>query len=111
MDLEHYRRRLEEQVAQLEEEIAIGGEAAKPTQLDQSAVGRLSRMDAIQGQAISAEAQRRRKLSLTRARSALARIGADAFGDCLDCGEPIPERRLEHDPATTLCVECAQKRT
>ncbi len=111
MDLEHYRKRLDEQVAQLEEEIAMGEEAAKPMELDQSRVGRLSRMDAMQGRAISVEAQRRRKLGLTRARAALARLDADEFGDCLECGEPIPERRLEHDPSTTLCVECAQKRS
>ncbi len=110
VDLERFRELLEVQIAELEAQIATGESAAKPVELDQSSVGRLSRMDAIAGQAISAEAQRRRKTSLTRARAALKRLNLGEFGDCLECGEPVPERRLEHDPSTTLCIECAQKR-
>ncbi len=111
MDLEHFRALLEAQVADLEAQLEAGEGAAQPVELDQSSVGRLSRMDALQGHAISADAQRRRKLGLTRARTALARLAAGEFGDCLECGEPIGERRLEQDASTTLCIECARSRT
>jgi DnaK suppressor protein len=111
VDFERFRRLIEAQVTEVDAQISAGEGAAKPVELDQSSVGRLSRMDAISGQAISAEAQRRRQLKLTRARAALARLESGEYGACLECDEPIPERRLELDPATTLCIECAQKRT
>jgi DnaK suppressor protein len=77
--------------------------------LDQPSVGRLSRMDAIQGQAMALENQRRRRRRLLQVEAALARIGDDEYGECLDCGTAIDPRRLRIDPATTLCIDCAGK--
>ncbi len=110
MDFERFRALLQDKAAELEGMIEIGKDAAKPVELDQSRVGRLSRMDAMQEQALSAESQRRRKLHLTRVRSALARIDDGIYGDCVACGEPIAVKRLEHDPAATLCIDCARRR-
>lgn len=87
----------------------ISKDAGKPVILDQSMVGRLSRMDAMQGAEMAQEASRRRKLQLARIPSALARIDTGDFGLCVDCDEEIVLGRLRIDPTYTLCVSCANK--
>ncbi len=80
-----------------------------PVEVDQARVGRLSRMDALQSQAMAAEVERRRELELARIGSALERIEEGEYGHCVSCGEPIAPKRLELDPATPLCLSCAQR--
>ena len=80
-----------------------------PVELDQSSVGRLTRMDALQSQAMAAEVERRRELELARIESALERIEQGEYGYCVSCGEPIAPKRLELNPATPLCLSCAQR--
>jgi DnaK suppressor protein len=107
IDLEHFRQEL----LALREEILnaseTGDESASPVELDQSRIGRLSRMDAMQGQAMSAEMKRRRKASLQKIAGALERIDEGDFGTCEECGEQIATARLELDPSVTLCIRCA----
>ena len=76
--------------------------------LDQQSVGRLSRMDALQRQAMGAEQARRRGHDLQRIAAALQRISDGEFGSCIHCGEDIAEGRLDFDPAITSCVQCAR---
>lgn len=87
-----------------------GSEAASIVELDQTRVGRLSRMDALQGQAMSQERQRRRELQLSRIAAALVRIKQDDYGYCSECGDEIAFQRLKFDPATTLCIHCANEK-
>lgn len=108
-DLERYRRSLLELRKTLTDLGATGDEAAATVELDQTRQGRLSRMDAMQAQAMSVEAKRRRELQLQRVGAALVRIDKGEFGWCLDCGELIDPRRLEHDPAAALCIGCAEE--
>lgn len=75
--------------------------------LDQSVQGRLSRMDALQVQAMAEEVARRREVELRRFDAALKRIGDDEYGWCVGCGEEIGARRLELDPAAPNCIDCA----
>ena len=82
-------------------------EAAQPVELDQSRVGRLSRMDAMQAQAMSLEIKRRLEIQITRIDSALQRLESGKFGDCLRCAEPINSKRLEFDLSVVLCIDCA----
>ena len=82
--------------------------ATRPVELDQARVGRLSRMDALQDQAMSIEINRRRAVEILRVIAALKRIEAGDFGYCLNCGESIPIGRLEIDPSAPLCVSCAE---
>lgn len=84
-----------------------GNEAAAVVELDQTRVGRLSRMDALQGQAMSQERARRRALQLNKIAAALKHIERDDYGYCTECDEEIPFKRLMFDPATTLCIDCA----
>ena len=85
-------------------------QAAKPVELDQTRVGRLSRMDALQGQAMALESERRRQLELQRVATALTRMKTDDYGYCLSCGELIAMARLTVDPCATHCVACASAR-
>ena len=101
------RKLLASQLAALIEEDRLAEDERKPVTLDQEAVGRLSRMDAMQVQAM-AEAQSRRRAALrSRIHAALERIDEGELGYCLDCGEEIAEKRLEHDPSVTQCIKCA----
>lgn len=80
-----------------------------PVELDQQSVGRLSRMDAMQVQAMSQAHQRKREADLRRIVSALSRMADNEFGYCVECEEPIAVKRLEIDPAATSCIDCASK--
>jgi DnaK suppressor protein len=76
--------------------------------LDQQKVGRLSRMDALQEQAMNQAVSARRQQSLLRIEAALERLEEGEFGFCQICGDAIPEKRLELDPTTPNCVNCQQ---
>ncbi len=94
---------LKKELLELEER----GDDAQPVELDQSRVGRLSRMDALQMQEMSKETQRRRAVQLQRIEGALQRIERDTFGLCIKCEEDLPAKRLDFDPTAFLCVDCA----
>ena len=81
--------------------------SAAIVELDQSAVGRLSRMDAMQAQAMAQASGQRRDEMLQRITAALKRIDDDDYGVCLKCDEAINPKRLEFDPTVLLCVDCA----
>ena len=84
-----------------------GDQAEKTVELDQACVGRLSRMDAMQAQAMSVETGRRRREKLRQIDLALERIAADEYGYCHECGEDIAAARLDFDPTAPLCIQCA----
>jgi DnaK suppressor protein len=88
---------------------ATGDAASEVVELDQAKVGRLSRMDAMQAQAMSQASGRRREETLRLIESALGRIESGDFGLCADCEGPIASQRLEFDPAVERCIECAGK--
>jgi len=104
----HYQRQLQELLEALQANEKINASAADVVELDQTRQGRLSRMDAMQGQAISKDIQRRRKADIVRIEAALERLANYEYGDCLRCEEPIAAARLEFDPASTLCINCAK---
>ena len=82
--------------------------SAKAVELDQTKIGRLSRMDAIQRQAMAIETGRRRKLDLRRVEAAVERLKSGDFSYCTACDEKIPLKRLKFDPACTTCINCAK---
>ena len=109
MDTEYFREKLLRLRDELQEIEQTGNEAAQTVELDQSRVGRLSRMDALQAQAMSIESVRRRNIKMQRIDAALKRIDKDEFGLCIKCEEEINPRRLEVDPAAPLCIDCAKR--
>lgn len=95
--------------AELERVTASSEDASAVVELDQTKVGRLSRMDAMQAQAMAQASNERREDMLRRIDAALERLDNDEFGYCLACGDEIDPRRLEFDPTVLLCVACASK--
>lgn len=81
--------------------------SAQPVELDQQRVGRLSRMDAMQVQAMAQASDRRREATLRGIAAALARMASGDFGHCQGCDEPIEENRLRFDPTVAMCIDCA----
>jgi DnaK suppressor protein len=106
--LDSFHQALIELQTALEELELLSKDTLKPVALDQSMVGRLSRIDAIQGAEMAQEASRRRKLQLARIPSALARIESGDFGRCLECDELVVIGRLRIDPTYSCCVKCAK---
>ena len=108
MDPVEIRTRLEARRAELEALDATANEATETVELDQARVGRLSRMDALQGQAMAQETLRRHQVELRRIDAALRRVEEGSYGECLACGEPIAPGRLAADPTAIHCLACAE---
>ena len=101
------RARLVEERVELIRAGEADEESRRPVELDQTRLGRLSRMDALQAQAMAIETDRRRGVEMNRIEAALKRFKNGEFGYCLSCDVEIPAKRLEFDPATPFCVDCA----
>lgn len=109
IDVESLKTRLIEQRAALLDVAESSREAAQTVELDQTRVGRVSRMDAMQVQAMAKESERRRVLAMRRIDAALQRIENGDYGYCMACDEAIMASRLEVDPGALLCIDCASK--
>lgn len=79
-----------------------------PIELDPQSVGRLSRMDSLQQQAMSRATRARRQQRKRQLEAALGRIEDGEYGFCTGCGEALPESRLAFDPAILLCLACTR---
>jgi len=109
LDNQHFKQALLQLQSELLAVEHSGQEAARTVELDQTTVGRISRMDALQGQAMAKESQQRRTIQLQRIQASLQRIDKGTFGYCLRCDEPIQVKRLEFDPTAPLCIDCARQ--
>lgn len=101
------KKRIEAELAETERLMRDHAANSAPVELDQQSVGRVSRIDAIQVQAMAQAVVKRREARIGRLRAALARIEDGEFGYCLECGEDIAAGRLDVDPTFTHCVRCA----
>lgn len=106
-DLKQLRKQLEQRREELLAINEMGQASRKPVELDQSSVGRLSRMDAMQNQAMAQATERRRLVELQRIDQAFKAMEQGEYGFCVECGEEIALKRLEIDPAAIACVKCA----
>lgn len=104
------REELRQELLRLRDELAGTSRTtdahAQPVELDQTTVGRVSRIDAIQQQQMADAQKRRNELRLRQIAVALATFDDDAYGDCKVCGEPIGYRRLKARPESPACVGC-----
>ncbi|WP_136660429.1 TraR/DksA C4-type zinc finger protein [Nitratireductor sp. XY-223] len=107
IDLEIARTRLAARKAEIEALSKLSEESRSTVVLDQQAVGRLSRMDSMQQQAMAEAQERQRKRDLVRIEMAERRIKDGEYGYCTECDEEIPDGRLEIDPMAEKCVHCA----
>lgn len=106
-DLIRFRQILDEKLRFLARESSTTRENRATVMLDQQSVGRLSRMDALQQQAMANAEQRRREVETQKTKAALARLETGEFGACLECGDQIAPKRLEFDPTVPTCITCA----
>ncbi len=107
IDLDDIRGRLEAEREGLHAINASSVEARRPVELDQAAVGRLSRMDAMQVQAMAKAVGARRQGRMQRIEAAFRRLDEDDYGFCTACGGEIPAKRLELDLVIERCIGCA----
>lgn len=98
---------LTRQLRRLERSMKLTDEAARPVELDQTAVGRLSRMDSLQNQGLTKSLQERERIKLARLKEALARVEAGTYGVCPECGADIPFGRLSVFPEAPSCAACS----
>lgn len=106
IELEQFRKKLLSIRSEIHEMDETLKEAGKAVELDQSRVGRLSRMDAMQTQQMALEADRRRQHQLVKIKAALNRIESGDYGYCVVCGEEIIADRLAIEPTSTHCMQC-----
>ncbi len=104
IDVKYFRQQLEKRL----DEITAGQKPVEPVDLDQARVGRLTRMDAMQQQAMTQAAARLLSLEKQRIRTALDRMASGDYGYCIGCEEEIAEGRLRADPSHLTCIACAR---
>jgi DnaK suppressor protein len=105
--LEELRAELDRQLRKLQRSMRTTTRALKPVQLDQSAVGRLSRIDNLQTQGLTKGLQEREQAKLGQIAEALRRLEAGTYGCCVVCNEPIAFERLFIFPEAPNCSACA----
>jgi DnaK suppressor protein len=105
--LEELKSHLLRALQKLQKSMAATDEAAQPVELDQTAVGRLSRMDSLQNQAMSSNLQDRERARLAGILSALERIEEGTYGVCEECDDAIQYGRLMVFPEAATCAGCA----
>ncbi|MBD0320518.1 MAG: TraR/DksA C4-type zinc finger protein [Gemmatimonadetes bacterium] len=95
-------------LTKLERSLKISGESARPRDLEQDTVGRLSRIDALQTQGLTKTLAERERAQLAQVVDALRRIEEGSYGSCNACGGAIPFERLLVFPETRACTTCAR---
>lgn len=86
----------------------VTDEALKTVELDQAAVGRLSRMASLQSQGMAKGLREREAVRLASIQEALRRMEAGSFGVCTDCGGSVAFERLFVFPESATCAACAR---
>ena len=109
IDLEYFKKRLNERLEAINETQERQKNETAPVELDQGRVGRLTRMDAMQQQAMAHATARLADLERQRIQSALGRMQSGDYGYCIICDEEIAEGRLQFDPSILTCIVCAKE--
>ncbi len=106
-DKNDLHRKLIEEVKSIKEKIITLGKMSKPIAPD-NAIGRLTRMEAINAKSINDANIRTAKIRLMNLEKALERVESPDFGMCQLCEEPIPLKRLMILPESNVCVQCLE---
>lgn len=109
LNLDAYKTLLKDRRAVLVAEHEATESDRATVEVDQQRLGRLSRMDALQSQAMAQEVERHRQIELHHIEDALKRLEEGEYGYCTACDAKIPAARLDLDPSVPLCVKCASK--
>ena len=106
-DLSKFASRLNALKREVENTADLARDAARTVELDQNRVGRLSRIDAMQGQAMAQANAQRHSLLLIEIDRAIEEIASGDYGRCIECDYVIAEARLMVDPVVQTCIVCA----
>ena len=106
--IEELRSELLRLKKKMERSMRTTAQAMKPVELDQGAVGRLSRMDSLQNQGLTRNLQERETARYGQIITSLKRIEEGTFGVCVSCGRQIPFERLFVFPETPTCAQCSE---
>jgi DnaK suppressor protein len=103
----HLEKKIKEKILSTKEAISHYQLLTKPVSPD-NAIGRLTRMEAINSKSINEVALSKAEETLLQLEQALGQLDDPDFGMCRQCGEPIPPARLVLMPETKLYVPCAE---
>lgn len=106
MNKEQIRGRIREEISRTEGLINEYRELVKPI-APENAIGRISRMDAINNKSVNEAALRESMTKLSRLQYVLSKVDTADFGICIKCKSPIPIERILIRPESTNCVKCA----
>ena len=107
MDNQEVIDKIKIEIEKTEAQIIHYRELTKPIS-PENAIGRVSRMDAINNKSINDSALRQAEQKLQNLHKVLEKAGSKDFGICVRCKKPIPVGRLMIRPESLLCVNCAQ---
>ena len=109
LQIQGLRQELLESKDALEDQINLSTEATGVVVLDQTAVGRVSRVDAMQQQSMAVSTKSKAITKLKKVAEALSSIKTGDYGYCRRCDEPIASARLAAKPEANLCILCQDK--
>ena len=105
IDRNEIRLRIESEIIRTRKLVEECRELTKPIE-PENAIGRISRMDAIQNRSVTEAALRKNKEKLEKLEYALSKVDEEDFGICSNCKKPIPVGRLRIMPQSRTCVAC-----
>ncbi|WP_105027677.1 molecular chaperone DnaK [Limnobacter sp. SAORIC-690] len=109
--MKHLKDGLEQELQSIKQSISEARKSSATVVLDQTSVGRLSRMDALQQQAMAKGLIERLQTQELKVISALKRFDANVYGLCCQCEEELPLSDLEKDPTLLFCAGCRAERS
>jgi DnaK suppressor protein len=105
---EQLRQELLRTLSRLEGRIAKNGPGNGAAELDQTCVGRLSRIEALQNQGLTDGLRERERIQFEQVLDALCRLESGTYGTCVTCHTPVAFERLTVFPETPTCTPCGQ---
>lgn len=101
------RKKIEAEIVKTQKLVEEYTELTRPVE-PENAIGRISRMDAIQNKSVTEAALRKTKEKLEKLEFALTKVDDDDFGLCANCKKPIPLGRILIMPQSRTCVACSR---
>lgn len=108
LNKEEIESQIKERISKLEKEIVMLKDLTQPISPD-CAIGRVSRMDAINNKSVNDAALRKKEVQFSALKESLKNIDSDDFGKCIKCGKEIPFGRIMIMPESKKCVNCASR--
>lgn len=102
------KKKIQELIEKYTQDVADTEKMTQPVS-PENAIGRISRMDAINNKSVMEASLRNKITKLNKLKLALMNVDKDGFGMCSNCKRNIQSGRLMFMPESTKCVHCASK--